>query len=172
MIIERQRRGNRFRHITGTSMQRLPSLILLPTWRMTGRRVSENSLRPMMCQLKRFMPLFTRIWSSWRGRPGSCQICQMRIWRRSKWECMRRLWRWSPQLLDHTVWVSRRRVKKELAGLTLTQENFLKESGGMRNLTAADFTEMPRQWYYCCENCVTIIAAICRKTKKYKMANL
>jgi hypothetical protein len=38
--------------------------ILLLKWRTTGKRVSWNSLRAMMCRLKQFTPLLTRICSS------------------------------------------------------------------------------------------------------------
>jgi hypothetical protein len=40
------------------------------------------------------------------------------------------------------------RVKRELAGLTLTQNTFKKEwEGAIRSITAADFAEAFRRWF-------------------------
>jgi hypothetical protein len=63
---------------------RLSLPISPPNRRMTGRRVSGNSLRPMMCPLKWFTPLFTRICSSQRSWPGEWLNCLTRRWRRSE----------------------------------------------------------------------------------------
>ncbi len=68
-----------------------------------------------------------------------------------------------PSRLIFSVWVSMWRVKKELAGFTPPEPE-----AGMRNLTVADFTEAPRQWYECCERSRTCMAAICRITKNTK----
>jgi hypothetical protein len=46
-------------------MQRLPSSILLPKWRVTSGRVPEKSLRPMVCRLKQFMPWFSKRSAKW-----------------------------------------------------------------------------------------------------------
>jgi hypothetical protein len=47
-----------------------------------------------------------------------------------------------------SLWVSQRRVKRGLIGLTLTQEASQKDwDRGARNLTAADFAEAFQQWY-------------------------
>ena len=57
------------------------------------------------------------------------------------------------------------RVKRELAGLTLTQQTFKKEwEGAVRSLTAADFAEAFRQWYQRCEKCVAIGGSFVEKT--------
>ncbi len=49
------------------------------------------------------------------------------------------------------------KVKKELAGLTLTREIFKKEwEGAVRTLTAADFAEAFQQWYRPCEKCIAV----------------
>jgi hypothetical protein len=59
-IIKRQRRGNRRWQIRGTSAHRLLSPIPTTEVENDPSRVSRNSLKPMKCQVKRFMPLFTR----------------------------------------------------------------------------------------------------------------
>jgi histone-lysine N-methyltransferase SETMAR len=49
------------------------------------------------------------------------------------------------------------KVKKELAGLTLTRETFKKErEGTVRTPTAADFAKAFRQWYLHCKKCIAI----------------
>jgi hypothetical protein len=49
------------------------------------------------------------------------------------------------------------KVKKELAGLTLTRESFKKDwEGAVRTLSAADFAEAFRQWFRRCKKCVVI----------------
>ncbi len=49
------------------------------------------------------------------------------------------------------------KVKKELAGLTLTRETFKKEwKGAVRTLTAVDFAQVFQQWYRQCEKCLAI----------------
>jgi histone-lysine N-methyltransferase SETMAR len=57
------------------------------------------------------------------------------------------------------------KVKKELAGLTLTRESFKKDwEGAMRTLSAADFAEAFRQWICRCEKCVEIGGGYVEKT--------
>jgi histone-lysine N-methyltransferase SETMAR len=51
------------------------------------------------------------------------------------------------------------RVKRELAGLTLTQDTFKKEwEGAVRSITAksADFVEAFRRWFQRHEKCISI----------------
>jgi histone-lysine N-methyltransferase SETMAR len=49
------------------------------------------------------------------------------------------------------------RVKKELAGLTMTQDTFKKSwEGAVKSLAAADFAEAFRRWYQRHEKCVSI----------------
>jgi histone-lysine N-methyltransferase SETMAR len=49
------------------------------------------------------------------------------------------------------------RVKRELAGLTLTQDSFKKEWwGAVRIITAADFAEAFRRWFQRHKKCVSI----------------
>jgi histone-lysine N-methyltransferase SETMAR len=49
------------------------------------------------------------------------------------------------------------KVKKELAGLTLTRESFKKDcEGTVRTISAADFTEAFRQWFRRCKKCIEI----------------
>ncbi len=50
--------------------QRLPSPIWPPNWRMTGKRMSGNSLRPLTCWPERFTPLSWERRSSQRSQPG------------------------------------------------------------------------------------------------------
>jgi hypothetical protein len=64
---KKRRRWWRIREI---STQRLASPIWPPNWRMTGKRMSGNSLRPMTCRPERFMPLSWEWQSSQRSRPG------------------------------------------------------------------------------------------------------
>jgi histone-lysine N-methyltransferase SETMAR len=57
------------------------------------------------------------------------------------------------------------KVKKELAGLTLTRESFKKDwEGAVRTLLAADFAEAFRQWIRHCEKCVEIGGGYVEKT--------
>jgi histone-lysine N-methyltransferase SETMAR len=57
------------------------------------------------------------------------------------------------------------KVKKELAGLTLTRESFKKDwEGAVRTLSAADFAETFRQWFRCCKKCVDIGSGYVEKT--------
>jgi hypothetical protein len=56
-------------------------------------------------------------------------------------------------------------VKRELAGLTLTQETFKKEwEGAVRSIAAADFAEAFRRWYERHEKCVAIGGGYVEKT--------
>jgi histone-lysine N-methyltransferase SETMAR len=57
------------------------------------------------------------------------------------------------------------KVKKELAGLTLTRESFKNDwEGAVRTLSAADFAEAFRQWFRRCEKCVDIGGGYDEKT--------
>ncbi len=57
------------------------------------------------------------------------------------------------------------KVKKELAGLTLTRESFKKDwEGAVRTLSAADFAEVFRQWFRRCKKCVNIGGGYVEKT--------
>jgi hypothetical protein len=84
-IFKGRRRHNRWlqRQIRGPWMQRLPSLILPPKWRMTNGRVSVNLLRPMTFWLQQFMTLSTRICSSQKSRPVEWPKWFATRWRRS-----------------------------------------------------------------------------------------
>ncbi len=61
-------------------------------------------------------------------------------------------------LLDNILTIGdSARVKKELAGLTLTQEISQKElQGGGRYFTAANFAQAMQWRYDCCEKCKKI----------------
>jgi hypothetical protein len=49
------------------------------------------------------------------------------------------------------------KVKRELAGLTLTKETFKKErEGAAKTLKAADFATALRHWFERCEKCINI----------------
>jgi hypothetical protein len=49
------------------------------------------------------------------------------------------------------------RLKRELIGLTFTQETLIKEwEGAVQTKAAEDFTEAFCQWYQCNEKCVTV----------------
>ncbi len=57
------------------------------------------------------------------------------------------------------------KVKKVLAGLTLTRETFKKEwEGAVGTLTAADFAEAFQQWYRGCKKCIAIGGSYIEKT--------
>jgi histone-lysine N-methyltransferase SETMAR len=57
------------------------------------------------------------------------------------------------------------KVKKELAGLTLTRETFKKKwEGAGRTLTAADFAEAFQQWYHHCKKCIAISGSYVEET--------
>jgi histone-lysine N-methyltransferase SETMAR len=57
------------------------------------------------------------------------------------------------------------KVKRELAGLTLTQEIFKKEwEGDVGTLLAADFATAFRQWYERCKKCVDITRSYLEKS--------
>jgi hypothetical protein len=56
--IKRGRRGKQqLQRIRGTYTQRVPLPISPLKWRMTRRRMTGNSLRPIGCRLKWFTPL-------------------------------------------------------------------------------------------------------------------
>ncbi len=83
-----RRNHRRWRRIRGPWTRRLPSPISGPKWRMTDRRVSGNSLRPMMFRLKRFMTLTTRICSFQKVGPFSDQ----KVYYEMKKERVRTTW--------------------------------------------------------------------------------
>jgi hypothetical protein len=57
------------------------------------------------------------------------------------------------------------KVKKELAGLTLTRESFKKDwEEAVRTLSAADFAEAFQQWFRRCKKCVAIGGGYVEKT--------
>jgi histone-lysine N-methyltransferase SETMAR len=57
------------------------------------------------------------------------------------------------------------KVKKELAGLTLTRESFKKDwEGAVMTLSAADFAKAFQQWFRRCEKCVAIGGRYVEKT--------
>jgi histone-lysine N-methyltransferase SETMAR len=57
------------------------------------------------------------------------------------------------------------KVKKELAGLTLTRETFKNEwEGAVRTLTVVDLAEAFQQLYRCCEKCIAIGGSYVEKT--------
>ncbi len=61
------------------------------------------------------------------------------------------------------------RVKRELAGFTLTQKTFKKEwEGPMRNLLAADFATAFQQQYEHCEKCINFAGDYVEKSKNTK----
>ncbi len=80
--------------------EELLSPIAPPKWRMTGKRVWGNSLRPMTCQPERFTPLSWERRSSQRSRPGVLTNGFPWRWRRSVSGPMRRLKRWQPRFFD------------------------------------------------------------------------
>jgi hypothetical protein len=64
------KKRRRRRPIREILTQSLPSPIWLPNWRMTGKRMSGNSLRPLMCWPEWFTLLSLERRSSQRSRPG------------------------------------------------------------------------------------------------------
>jgi hypothetical protein len=63
------------------------------------------------------------------------------------------------------------KVKRELVGLTLTQNTFKKEwEGDLRTLSEADFATAFRQWYECCKKCVDIAMSTLKKAKNKHIA--
>ncbi len=57
------------------------------------------------------------------------------------------------------------RVKRELAGLMLTQDTFKKEwEGAVRSIEAVDFAEAFRSWFQRHEKCVAISGGYVEKT--------
>jgi histone-lysine N-methyltransferase SETMAR len=64
------------------------------------------------------------------------------------------------------------RVKRELAGLTLTQDTFKKLwEGAVRSITAADFAEAFRRWFQRHEKCISIGADTLIKAKNKYCSN-
>jgi len=80
------------------------------------------------------------------------------------------------QLLDHPPYSPDlapadfflfKKVKEELAGLTLTQQSLKKTWEGVtRGITAEEFAAAFRRWYERCEKCVKIGGGYVEKTKK------
>ncbi len=57
------------------------------------------------------------------------------------------------------------KVKREVAGLTLTKETFKKEwEGAAITLKAADFATSFRRWMECCEKCIDIAGSYIDKS--------
>jgi hypothetical protein len=57
------------------------------------------------------------------------------------------------------------RVKRELAGLTLTQDTFKKEwEGAVRSTTVADFAEAFQRWFQCHKKRVAISGGYIEKS--------
>ncbi len=90
----------RRRPIREISTQRLPSPIWLPNWRMTGKRMSGNSLRTLMCHPQRFTPLSWERWSSQRSQPGGWKYSFPWRWRRSNSGRVRQPKRWRQRFFD------------------------------------------------------------------------
>ncbi len=89
-----------WRPIREISTQRFSSPIWPPNWRMTGERMSGNSLRPMTCRPEQFTPLSWEQRSSQRSRPGGWKNGFPWRWRRSDSGRVRRPKRWRPRFLD------------------------------------------------------------------------
>ncbi len=94
------KKRRRLRPIREISTQRLPLPMWPPNWRMTGERMSGNSLRPLTCQPKRFTPLSWERRSSQRCRPGGWKNGFAWRWRRSDSGRMRWPKRWRPWSFD------------------------------------------------------------------------
>ncbi len=73
---------------------------LPPKWRITGKRMSGNSLRPMTCRPERCTPLSWEWQSFQRSRRNGWTSGLPYRWRRSFSGCVRRLKRWQPRFLD------------------------------------------------------------------------
>ncbi len=88
------------RPIREISTQRFPSLIWPPNWRMTGERMSGNSLRPLMCWPKWFTQFSWEQRSSQINRPGGWKNGFPWRWSRSDSGRVRRPKRWRPRYFD------------------------------------------------------------------------
>ncbi len=71
-----------------------------PNWRMTSKRMSGNSLRPMTCWPERFTPLSWEWRSSQRGRPGGWTSGYPWRWKRSDSRHVRQPKQWRPRFFD------------------------------------------------------------------------
>jgi hypothetical protein len=57
------------------------------------------------------------------------------------------------------------KLKKELAGLTMTQEEFKKEwEGVLRGVSKDDFAKAFVRWYKCCVKCICINGSYVKKS--------